>query len=133
MVERDYIMRLIREMVRAILKLFFNIDSESPTEELLAGEEEKQLLDILLAMVDVGDINHAENQLYEIVSGGDMEKLKMALLFYSYLNDKSDDFLTEHDFSRGDSYSKSHREAAPETRRQVGLLSLGSMTSANGQ
>ena len=30
MVERDYIMRLIREMVRAILKLFFNIDSESP-------------------------------------------------------------------------------------------------------
>ena len=102
MVERDYIMRLIREMVRAILKLFFNIDSESPTEELLAGEEEKQLLDILLAMVDVGDINHAENQLYEIVSGGDMEKLKMALLFYSYLNDKSDDFLTEHDFSRGE-------------------------------
>ena len=53
-------------------------------------------------MVDVGDINHAENQLYEIVSGGDMEKLKMALLFYSYLNDKSDDFLTEHDFSRGE-------------------------------
>ena len=102
MVERDYIMRLIREMVRAILKLFFNIDSESPTEELLAGGEEKQLLDILLAMVDVGDINHAENQLYEIVSGGDMEKLKMALLFYSYLNDKSDDFLTEHDFSRGE-------------------------------
>ena len=102
MVERDYIMRLIREMVRAILKLFFNIDSESPTEELLAGEEEKQLLDIVLAMVDVGDINHAENQLYEIVSGGDMEKLKMALLFYSYLNDKSDDFLTEHDFSRGE-------------------------------
>ena len=102
MVERDYIMRLIREMVRAILKLFFNIDSESPTEELLAGEEEKQLLDILLAMVDVGDINHAENQLYEIVSGGDMEKLKMALLFYLYLNDKSDDFLTEHDFSRGE-------------------------------
>lgn len=102
MVERDYIMRLIREMVRAILKLFFNIDSESPTEELLAGEEEKQLLDILLAMVDVGDINHAENQLYEIVSGGDMEKLKMALLFYSYLNDKSDDFLPEHDFSRGE-------------------------------
>ena len=95
-------MRLIREMVRAILKLFFNIDSESPTEELLAGEEEKQLLDILLAMVDVGDINHAENQLYEIVSGGDMEKLKMALVFYSYLNDKSDDFLTEHDFSRGE-------------------------------
>ena len=100
MVERDYIMRLIREMVRVILKLVFNIDTESPTVDLLADEEEKQMLDALLAMIDAGDINNAENQLYEIVSGGGMEKLKMALLFYSYLNDKSDDFLTEHDFSR---------------------------------
>ena len=100
MVERDYIMRLIREMVRVILKLVFNIDTESPTVDLLADEEEKQMLDALLAMIDAGDINNAEYQLYEIVSGGGMEKLKMALLFYSYLNDKSDDFLTEHDFSR---------------------------------
>ena len=94
MVERDYIMRLIREMVRVILKLVFNIDTESPTVDLLADEEEKQMLDALLAMIDAGDINNAENQLYEIVSGGGMEKLKMALLFYSYLNYKSDDFLT---------------------------------------
>lgn len=100
MVERDYIMRLIREMVRVILKLVFNIDTESPTMDMLADEEKKQMLDALLAMIDAGDINNAENQLYEIVSGGGMEKLKMALLFYSYLNDKSDDFLTEHDFSR---------------------------------
>ena len=52
MVERDYIMRLIREMVRVILKLVFNIDTESPTVDLLADEEEKQMLDALLAMID---------------------------------------------------------------------------------
>ena len=57
MVERDYIMRLIREMVRVILKLVFNIDTESPTVDLLADEEEKQMLDALLAMIDAGDIN----------------------------------------------------------------------------
>lgn len=122
MVERDYIMRLIREMVRAILKLVFNIDTESPTEEMLADEEEKQMLDALLAMIDAGDINHAENQLYEIVSGGGMEKLKMALLFYSYLNDKSDDFLTEHDFSR--------EEIKSGIKDMVSMYGLDSMADA---
>lgn len=122
MIERDYIMRLIREMVRAILKLVFNIDTESPTMDMLADEEEKQMLDALLAMIDAGDINNAENQLYEIVSGGGMEKLKMALLFYSYLNDKSDDFLTEHDFSR--------EEIKSGIKDMVSMYGLDSMADA---
>ena len=122
MVERDYIMRLIWEMVRVILKLVFNIDTESPTVDLLADEEEKQMLDALLAMIDAGDINNAENQLYEIVSGGGMEKLKMALLFYSYLNDKSDDFLTEHDFSR--------EEIKSGIKDMVSMYGLNSMADA---
>ena len=42
MYEQDYIMRLIKEMVRAILKLLFNIDTESPSSELLKDAEEKQ-------------------------------------------------------------------------------------------
>ena len=122
MVERDYIMRLIREMVRAILKLVFNIDTESPTMDMLADEEEKQMLDALLVMIDAGDINNAENQLYEIVSGGGMEKLKMALLFYSYLNDKSDDFLTEHDFSS--------EEKKTAIKDMVSMYGLDSMADA---
>ena len=122
MVERDYIMRLIREMVRVILKLVFDIDTESPTMDMLADEEEKQMLDALLAMIDAGDINNAENQLYEIVSDGGMEKLKMALLFYSYLNDKSDDFLTEHDFSR--------EEIKSGIKDMVSMYGLDSMADA---
>lgn len=35
MLEEDYIMRLIKEMIRAIIKVLFNVDTESPTEELL--------------------------------------------------------------------------------------------------
>lgn len=34
MLEEDYIMRLIKEMIRAIIKVVFNVDTESPTEEL---------------------------------------------------------------------------------------------------
>ena len=31
---------------------------------------------------------------------GDLENLKLALVFYSYLNGKDNDFLESHDFSR---------------------------------
>lgn len=100
MFEQDYIMRLIREMVRAVLKLLFNIDTESPTAELLDEKEEKQTLDRLLDMVDSGNINQAENELYELLSPENMSGLEIALLFYSYLNDLEEDFLEKHDFSR---------------------------------
>lgn len=100
MFEQDYIMRLIKEMIRTILKLLFNFDTEIPTAELLENEEEKATLETLLNMVDDGDINEAENKIFEIVEAGKRESLELVLLFYSYLNDKSDDFLTENNFSR---------------------------------
>lgn len=100
MFEQDYVMRLIKEMVRAILKLVFHIDTEAPTVELLEDAEEKEALETLLDMVDVGDINGAENRLYDLISDGNQNSLQIALLFYSYLNDKPEEFLTSHDFSR---------------------------------
>ena len=100
MYEQDYIMRLIKEMVRAILKLLFNIDTESPSSELLKDAEEKQTLESLLDMIDEGRINEAENRLYDSIENLDKSGLEIALLFYSYLNDKSDEFLEEHDFNR---------------------------------
>lgn len=100
MFEQDYVMRLIKEMVRAVLKLLFNIDTESPTAELLESKEEKETLDELLDMVDDGKINEAENRLYDVMEDKDGNGLKMALLFYSYLNDKTDEFLKANGFSR---------------------------------
>lgn len=100
MFEQDYIMRLIKEMVRAILKLLFNIDAESPSVELLKDAEEKQTLKSLLDLIDAGRIDEAENRIYEITENLDKSNLEIALLFYSYLNDQSDNFLEENNFSR---------------------------------
>ena len=100
MFEQDYIMRLVKEMVRAILKLIFNIDTESPTAELLEEQEEKETLDRLLRLVDNGSINQAENELYELLAEENKTNLKIALLFYSYLNEKDNTFLEEYNFSR---------------------------------
>ena len=51
-------------------------------------------------MVDEGCINDAENQLHELIADETMNNLEMALVFYSYLNEKNDDFLEKNDFSR---------------------------------
>ena len=100
MFEQDYIMRLIHEMVRFALKLIFNIDAKAPTMELLADTEVQTTLETLYDAIDAGDICAAENQLYKMTSIGEMHNLEIGLLFYSYLNEKSDDFLKEHNFSR---------------------------------
>lgn len=100
MFEQDYIMRLIRELIRTILKLCFNINTETPDPDLFESEEEQHILNSLFDKIDQGNINDAENELFEMISHNDRQKLKMALLFYSYLNDKNDAFLEEHHFSR---------------------------------
>lgn len=56
MFEQDYIMRLIKEMIRMALKLLFHIDTDSPTAELLEEKAEKGTLDRLLDLVDSGSV-----------------------------------------------------------------------------
>ena len=64
MVKQDYLMRLIHEMVRTIMKLIFNIDEKTVDIE----QELKETSDLygrLLKLADAGKINEAENLLYE--------------------------------------------------------------------
>lgn len=100
MFEEDYIIRQIREMVRMLLKLLFQLDQEEDSEELLRGTKENEVLRELLEMVDDGRINEAENRVYELCEDGEMANLKVMLLFYDYLNGKSDEYLEECEFSR---------------------------------
>lgn len=100
MIEQDYIMRLIKEMVRMALKLFFNIDTESPSIEILKDEESKKIMNELLELINCGEINEAENKLFQLIKSKKPDYLEIALLFYYYLNEKDEDFLLENNFSR---------------------------------
>ncbi len=119
MFEQDYIMRLIKEMVRTLLKLLFQIDVPSPTADLMEDEEAKETLERLFDMIDDGLLDDAENQLYEMMEGKDDRGLEAALLFYSYLNEKDDVFLLEHDFCR--------EEISAGVRNAVSLYGLEGM------
>lgn len=98
MVKRDYIMRLIYEMIRTLLKLVFSIDLDTKEELVFAEKEKQEEYDKLRSLIDLGNINEAENELWSKLNAGDVEYYKMALMFYSHLNEKSVNFLEEHDF-----------------------------------
>ena len=51
-------------------------------------------------MVNCGNINEAEDRLFELCEDNNRNKLQTALLFYSYLNKKNDEFLEKNNFSR---------------------------------
>ena len=100
MLRQDYVMRLISEMVRTLLRLIFQIDMNSPAADLLENDEEQETLQRLLRFIDNGEINEAENQIYQMTEDAQQKELKLALIFYAYLNEKSDEYLEQHNFSR---------------------------------
>lgn len=100
MFEQDYIMRQIHQILKVLVKVLFNIDSETITSALIHDTETKETADYLLKEIDRGNINEAENKLSELMENRTMNSLLTGIVFYSYLNEKDDDYLENNDFSR---------------------------------
>lgn len=100
MYEQDYILRLIKNMIRMALSFFCDVDIKSPSLEFLEDEQSNNTLSELIQLIDCGEINEAENKLFKISEAGNKNSLKLSLLFYSHLNEKDDDFLEQHNFTR---------------------------------
>ena len=97
--DKDYVMRIVHEWIRTLIKLIFNkdIDKEEDAEIPLEVMEQFRKLN---AMIDDGEINEAENILLDGLREGDRTYFEMSLLFYEKLSGKTDEFLAEHDYSR---------------------------------
>ena len=100
MLQDDYILRQIREMVRAVMKMLFNVNAPELTPDVIEDAEARTVLENLLSLLEDGSIDEAENQLYEMTCDGDRQNLEIGLIFYYVLNGKSDEFLEENNFSR---------------------------------
>ena len=84
----DYVMRTISDLVKAIARLFLgkdNVDYDLPTNEADDTEMDSRFRR-LTALAEEGNINEAENLLFEEVDPADKQYLEMALAFYMYLN-----------------------------------------------
>lgn len=98
--EQDYIMRLIKQMIQALASVIFNkrLDEEELSVSI-DSEDAKETVD-LLALADGGQINEAENLLWEHLDTSDLSKLRTALAFYEHINEYTNEFLEEHGYSR---------------------------------
>lgn len=98
--EKDYIMRMIKEMVSVLFsillgKQYVSVDEERKNGYEVSGTDLNNLLD----MIDNGQINEAENLMLDDIDYSDKKGLAAALLFYQYLSEKKKDFLQDHDYS----------------------------------
>ena len=102
--EKDYIMRLIHGIARILARMLFNRELEEDGEFAAVMEEaERESDDYLRQMVDDGNVNEAEEKLFDLIASAswdEKQKAALVLSFYDYLNDKSDEFLAAADFSR---------------------------------
>ena len=104
--ENDYIMRMIRDMVRFIATMAFgrtdlmvDIDDVNKAESGAVPPATLMYAD-MLALLGKGDINGAENLLYEQLDTADSDYLEAGLAFYHKLTELSDDELESRDYSR---------------------------------
>ena len=101
--EKDYIMRLIHGIAQMLAVILFGRKLDAEELRTSMGEEFRGSNDYLLQLVDSGEINAAENRLFEMIDTSGMEEEALGsliLLFYDHLNSKDDAFLARAGFSR---------------------------------
>lgn len=100
MFEQDYVMRMVKELARALAKILFNKESTTLVEEKKnKAQQNSREVDIFL-LAKNGEINKAENILDDIIENDFEEGIEMGIAFYSYINEFENDFLEENNYSR---------------------------------
>ena len=120
--EKDYIMRLIHGTAMVLARLLLGRQMEEEGEIADALEkQEKAENDRLRRMIDGGNINEAEERLFELLektAWEDRQKAALALSFYDYVNSKEDEFLEKGDFSR-DEIAEGLEDAMKAVRMEI--------------
>ena len=99
--EKNYILRMIKDLTKSIAHLILG---KSEIEYELPEESEYSRVDTLyvklIELVNLGQINEAEDLLFDEINPSDMRQFEMAMSFYLYLNDFGDDYLEKNNYSR---------------------------------
>lgn len=97
--EKDYIMRMIKEMVRVLFSLIFGkkyVSVELENKYEVSGKNLKDFLD----MINSGKINEAENILLDSIDYTDRNEVMAAAFFYQYLSEKDSEFLKNNNYTK---------------------------------
>ena len=99
--EKDYIMRMIKEMVRVLFSLAFgkkyvSVELEKENKYEVSGKNLKNFLN----MIDLGQINEAENILLDSIDYTNKNEVMAVAIFYQYLSEKDNQFLENNNYTK---------------------------------
>ena len=99
--EKDYIMRMIKEMVRVLFSLAFgkkyvSVELEEENKYEVSGKSLKSFL----GMIDLGQINEAENMLLDSIDYTNKNEVMTVALFYQYLSEKDNQLLENNNYTK---------------------------------
>ena len=99
--EKDYIMRMIKEMVRVLFSLAFgkkyvSVELEKENKYEVSGKN----LKIFLNMIDLGQINEADKILLDRIDYTNKNEVMAVALFYQYLSEKDNQFLENNNYTK---------------------------------
>ena len=93
MFEEDYLIRQIKECVAAAVKLLFGKEIDNVAALEFETMEKKELSDKLILQVDKGNVRAAISEMYLNSNDKTQDDLVMALMVYTHIYEKDDDFL----------------------------------------
>lgn len=97
----DWISRQINALINMIAKIIFKKDSISFTEDVKdINQNELKLYEKLIYMIDILEINEAEDLLFDYLDYDNIKGLSLAIDFYQRLNKLTDDELKNANFDR---------------------------------
>ena len=99
-IEQDYVMWRIHQLIEVLLGDIFKGKEKVLEENINKSQEQTEKYDKMKMLVDNYEINQAENLLFDNIDIDNIEDLKLALLFYQYVNDKDNEFLKKSNYSR---------------------------------
>lgn len=130
MITEDYILRMIHDMGRMLARLL-GLRSDNPyapqTYMAAGSGDGAQLLERLRELADQGEINRAEDTLFEELDFSNPQEFATALAFYEYINSFSDPRLELCGYSREEIW-EGLRDCAAEFGVDKALLDLGMLT-----
>ena len=99
--EKDYIMRMIKEMVRVLFSLAFgkkyvSVELEKENKYEVSGKNLKNFLN----MIDLGQINEAENILLDSIDYTNKNEVMAVALLYQYLSEKEKQNLENNNYTK---------------------------------
>lgn len=99
--EQDYLMRTVKDITKVIAKIVLgktDTNYELSEAENYTGEDflYKRLIELLAK----GEINTAENLLFQELDGSNKRKLEVALAFYTKLSECDKTYLEEHNYTK---------------------------------